>query len=173
MEIKAAVTALAALAQETRLSIYRLLVEAGPQGMAAGRIGEKLNVPGATLSFHLKELSRASLVSARQETQFIYYAVDFERMAELMGFAFVTRVTAGLNILFFVIGVAVEDTKLRKKISAICVLSFPVLVGLAALALYNHARFGNWLEQGYSLQVLDGAAARARSYGVMTNFHFI
>ena len=66
MEIKAAVTALAALAQETRLSIYRLLVEAGPQGMAAGRIGEKLNVPGATLSFHLKELSRASLVSARQ-----------------------------------------------------------------------------------------------------------
>jgi len=86
MEIKAAVTALAALAQETRLSIYRLLVEAGPQGMAAGRIGEKLNVPGATLSFHLKELSRASLVSARQEKQFIYYAVDFERMAELMTF---------------------------------------------------------------------------------------
>ena len=59
MEIKTAVTALAALAQETRLSIYRLLVEAGPQGMAAGRISEKLNVPGATLSFHLKELSRA------------------------------------------------------------------------------------------------------------------
>ena len=86
MEIKTAVTALAALAQETRLSIYRLLVEAGPQGMAAGRIGEKLNVPGATLSFHLKELSRASLVSARQEKQFIYYAVDFGRMAELMTF---------------------------------------------------------------------------------------
>ena len=84
MEIKTAVTALAALAQETRLSIYRLLVEAGPQGMAAGRIGEKLNVPGATLSFHLKELSRAFLVSARQEKQFIYYAVDFGRMAELM-----------------------------------------------------------------------------------------
>jgi len=89
----------------------------------------------------------------------------------LMGFAFVTRVTAGLNILFFVMGVAVEDTKLRKKISAICALSFPVLVGLAALALYNHGRFGNWLEQGYSLQVLDGAAARARSYGVMSLVH--
>ena len=56
MEINTAVTALAALAQETRLSIYRLLVEAGPEGMAAGRIGETLNVPGATLSFHLKEL---------------------------------------------------------------------------------------------------------------------
>ena len=51
-----------------------------------GRIGEKLKVPGATLSFHLKELARAGLVSARQERQFIYYAVDFERMAELMTF---------------------------------------------------------------------------------------
>lgn len=86
MEIKAAVTALAALAQETRLSIYRLLVEAGPEGVAAGRIGETLKVPGATMSFHLKELVRAGLVSARQKKQFIYYAVDFERMAELMTF---------------------------------------------------------------------------------------
>ena len=86
MEIKAAVTALAALAQETRLSIFRLLVEAGPDGCSAGRIGEKLEVPAATLSFHLKELFRAGLVSARQEKQFIYYAVDFEHMAELMTF---------------------------------------------------------------------------------------
>ena len=84
MEIKAAVTALAALAQETRLSIYRLLVEAGPEGVSAGRIGERLEVPAATLSFHLKELARAALISSRQERQFIYYAVDFERMAELM-----------------------------------------------------------------------------------------
>src|SRR4029434_3492502 len=86
MEIKTAVTSLAALAQETRLSIYRLLVEAGPDGVAAGRIGEALEVPGATLSFPLKELSRAGLVSSRQDRQFIYYAVDFERMAELMTF---------------------------------------------------------------------------------------
>ena len=86
MEIKGAVTALAALAQETRLSIYRLLVEAGPEGVAAGRIGETLKVPGATMSFHLKELVRAGLVSARQEKQFIFYAVDFQRMAELMTF---------------------------------------------------------------------------------------
>lgn len=86
MEIKTAVTALAALAQDTRLSIYRLLVEAGPEGVSAGRIGETLEVPGATLSFHLKELARAGLVSSRQEKQFIYYAVDFERMAELMTF---------------------------------------------------------------------------------------
>jgi ArsR family transcriptional regulator, arsenate/arsenite/antimonite-responsive transcriptional repressor len=86
MEIREAVTSLAALAQETRLSIFRLLVEAGPDGQSAGRIGEKLEVPAATLSFHLKELSRAGLVSARQEKQFIYYAVDFEHMAELMTF---------------------------------------------------------------------------------------
>src|ERR1700751_5465648 len=86
MEIKVAVTALAALAQETRLSIFRLLVEAGPEGVPAGRIAETLEVPGATLSFHLKELARSGLVSSRQERQFIYYAVDFERMAELMTF---------------------------------------------------------------------------------------
>ena len=86
METKTAVTALAALAQETRLSIFRLLIEAGPQGVAAGRIGENLEVPAATASFHLKELARAGLVSLRHERQFIYYAVDFERMAELMTF---------------------------------------------------------------------------------------
>ena len=86
METKEAVTALAALAQETRLSIFRLLVQAGPQGVAAGRIGESLDVPPATLSFHLKELSHAGLVSSRQEGRFIYYSTDFERMAGLMTF---------------------------------------------------------------------------------------
>ncbi|HEX2827846.1 MAG TPA: metalloregulator ArsR/SmtB family transcription factor [Burkholderiales bacterium] len=86
METKTAVAALAALAQETRLSIFRALVVAGREGMAAGRIGEALEVPAATLSFHLKELSRAGLVTARQEGRFIYYSVDFEQMAALMGF---------------------------------------------------------------------------------------
>ena len=86
MELTNAVTALAALAQETRLSIFRLLVEAGPEGVSVGSIGQALKVPGATLSFHLKELARAGLVSSRQEKQFIYYAVDFERMAALMTF---------------------------------------------------------------------------------------
>src|SRR5215468_1041141 len=86
MEINTAVTSLAALAQETRLSIYRLLVEAGPEGVSAGRIADVLKVPAATLSFHLKELAHAVLISSRQEKQFIYYAADFERMAELMTF---------------------------------------------------------------------------------------
>lgn len=86
MEIKHAVAALAALAQETRLGIFRLLIEAGPEGLSVGRIGEKLNIPGATLSFHLKELARAGLVSSRHEKQFFYYSVDFARMAALMTF---------------------------------------------------------------------------------------
>lgn len=86
MESSSALDALAALAQETRLSVYRLLVEAGPEGVSVGRIGQALKVPGATLSFHLKELARAGLVWSRQEQRFIYYAVDFERMAALMTF---------------------------------------------------------------------------------------
>jgi ArsR family transcriptional regulator, arsenate/arsenite/antimonite-responsive transcriptional repressor len=86
METKEAVGALAALAQETRLLIFRLLVQAGPEGVAAGRIGEELDVPPATLSFHLKELNHAGLVSSRQEGRFIYYAADFEQMAALMTF---------------------------------------------------------------------------------------
>jgi ArsR family transcriptional regulator, arsenate/arsenite/antimonite-responsive transcriptional repressor len=86
MEIKEAVAALGALAQETRLAVFRLLVEGGPQGVPAGRIGEALDVPPATLSFHLKELSHAGLATSRQDGRFIYYAADFERMAALMTF---------------------------------------------------------------------------------------
>ena len=61
-------------------------MEAGPEGVAAGRIGEALAVPPATLSFHLKELSHAGLASSRQDGRFIYYSADFERMAALMTF---------------------------------------------------------------------------------------
>jgi len=86
MESAEAVTALGALAQETRLSIFRLLMEAGPDGVPAGRIAETLDVPPATLSFHLKELAHAGLVSSRQEGRFIYYSADFEHMAALMTF---------------------------------------------------------------------------------------
>lgn len=89
METEAAVNALAALAQETRLSVFRLLVASGPGGMSVGSIGEKLEVPPATLSFHLKELSHAGLVTSRQESRFIYYMADFGKMAALM--AFLTR----------------------------------------------------------------------------------
>jgi len=86
MELTDAASTLGALAQETRLAVFRLLVEAGPDGLAAGEISEQLKVPGATLSFHLKELARAGLVISRHERQFIYYRVDFDRMAQLMTF---------------------------------------------------------------------------------------
>ena len=86
METKAAVASLAALAQETRLSVFRILIEAGPEGTPAGAVGERLAVPPATLSFHLKELSHAGLVTSRQEGRFVYYAANFERMAALMSF---------------------------------------------------------------------------------------
>jgi ArsR family transcriptional regulator len=86
MEISDAVNALSALAQETRLSVFRLLVEAGPQGLPAGQIGDALDVAPATLSFHLKELSRAGLATSRQDGRFVYYAADFECMAALMTF---------------------------------------------------------------------------------------
>jgi len=68
MEMKQAVLSLSALAQETRLAIYRLLVQAGPEGMAAGSIGEKLDLPPATLSFHLAGLTRAGLAQSRSVT---------------------------------------------------------------------------------------------------------
>jgi ArsR family transcriptional regulator len=86
MNTKSAVTALVALAQETRLSVFRLLIEAGPEGIPAGVIGAKLGVPNATLSFHLKELTHAGLVTARQESRYIYYSADFQCMAALMSF---------------------------------------------------------------------------------------
>jgi DNA-binding transcriptional ArsR family regulator len=86
METETALNALAALAQETRLGIFRRLVRAGPEGLPAGRIGEELALPPATLSFHLKELTRAGLLNARQEGRFIYYATHFQTMNALVGY---------------------------------------------------------------------------------------
>jgi len=80
------VAGLAALAQNTRLAVYRLLVQQGPSGLAAGEIGGALGIAPATLSFHLKELAHAGLVSSRQEGRFVFYAADFERMNELIAF---------------------------------------------------------------------------------------
>ena len=81
-----AVTKLAALAQETRLAIFRMLVEAGPEGMNAGAIAEALGVPAATLSFHIAQLARADLVVSRQESRFIYYSTNFAGMDELIAY---------------------------------------------------------------------------------------
>jgi ArsR family transcriptional regulator len=86
MEMTEAIEALSALAQETRLKVYRLLVEAGPEGLSAGRIGQELDLPPATLSFHLAHLARAGLATSRQEGRFIFYAADFQNMNALVGY---------------------------------------------------------------------------------------
>lgn|SRR5512141_1065861 len=86
MKIELAVEALAALAQETRLSIFRLLVQAGKEGLAAGVLGEKLGIPPATLSFHLKTLTHAKLVKSRTEGRFVIYTANYAEMDKLIAY---------------------------------------------------------------------------------------
>jgi DNA-binding transcriptional ArsR family regulator len=86
METTAAVSSLSALAQGSRLSIFRLLVQAGAGGLAAGSIGEKLDLPPATLSFHLAGLTRAGLAKSRQEGRYVIYTADFDAMNALVGY---------------------------------------------------------------------------------------
>ncbi|SRR5581483_6289336 len=86
MEKKAAVISLSALAQDSRLEVYRLLVQAGPDGLAASEIAERLGIPANTLSFHLKTLSHAGLVQSRQEGRFIFYSTNYEQMNQLLSF---------------------------------------------------------------------------------------
>jgi DNA-binding transcriptional ArsR family regulator len=86
MESLAAVRALAALAQDTRLAVFRLLVEAGAEGLTVGRIVEALAVAPATLSFHLKELSQTGLISSNQEGRYIRYSANYQAMNELIAY---------------------------------------------------------------------------------------
>lgn len=86
MEISTAVKAISSLAHETRLGIFRLLVQAGPAGLAAGRINDAMQVAAPTLSFHLKELAHAGLVHSRHEGRFIYYQANYQAMNELLAY---------------------------------------------------------------------------------------
>jgi ArsR family transcriptional regulator, arsenate/arsenite/antimonite-responsive transcriptional repressor len=81
-----AVTALAALAQDTRLAIFRLLVKTGESGLSAGAIADKLKLPAATLSFHIAQLTRAGLVTATPQSRFIYYAASYPAMDDLIAY---------------------------------------------------------------------------------------
>ena len=86
MEIKITLLALSALAHDTRLALFRLLVTAGPAGLAAGELGERLSLPPATASFHLKELRHAGLISQRRAGRSIFYAADYAAMDALIAY---------------------------------------------------------------------------------------
>ncbi|HKU95079.1 MAG TPA: metalloregulator ArsR/SmtB family transcription factor [Vineibacter sp.] len=86
METSHAVAALVALGQENRLDVFRLLVQAGKDGLAAGQISERLNIPSPTLSFHLAQLRHAGLVHFRRDGRSLIYAANYDGMNALMGF---------------------------------------------------------------------------------------
>jgi len=86
METKSIVRALAAIAHEARLETYRQLVQAGPAGLPAGRLSELVKIPPSSLSFHLKELVNAGLLTSRQEGRFVFYSVQFETMNSLLAY---------------------------------------------------------------------------------------
>src|SRR5215204_1371469 len=86
MEIKDAVTALAALAQDNRLDVFRLLVQAGPDGLSAGRVAEALSLAPNTLTFHFDRLRQAGLVTVRRDGRSMIYAARFEVMNAVIGF---------------------------------------------------------------------------------------
>jgi len=86
METQNVLTALAALAQETRLAVYRLLVEHAPEGLPAGKVAETLRLAPASLSFHLKELTRAGLIVPRPDGRFVWYRADLAAMNGVVGY---------------------------------------------------------------------------------------
>ncbi len=86
MKAPEVIQALAALASESRLAVFRLLVKRGPDGFTPSELSERLQVPAPTLSFHLKELVRAGLVNSRREGRNLYYGPNIEQMKHLVGF---------------------------------------------------------------------------------------
>lgn len=81
-----ALSAFAALSQDTRLSIVRLLVKAGPKGISAGDVADEVGVSASNLSFHLKELQHAGLIEARRDARSIIYSADYTALSDLIGF---------------------------------------------------------------------------------------
>lgn len=114
MEKGNVIVGLSALAQDTRLDIFRLLVQAGSEGRAVGHIGEKLNLPSATLSFHLSQLKHAGLVTFRREGRSLIYTANFAAMNGLM--AYLTENCCGGDASGCAVGAAVCDPSGNAKI---------------------------------------------------------
>ncbi len=116
MNTKQAILALGALAQENRLAIFRLLVERGPAGLAAGAVAEKLGLPASSLSFHLAQLSHAGLIVQRRESRSLIYSVNFTAMDALMGY--LTENCCGGNPAACLPSRAAQPHSLKKRRSA-------------------------------------------------------
>ena len=86
MKCSDALLPLGALAHESRLEVFRLLVRRGPEGYSPGALIQKLSIPAPTLSFHLKELQQAGLIGARREGRFLFYSANFDRINALVAF---------------------------------------------------------------------------------------
>jgi ArsR family transcriptional regulator len=117
METSDAVAALGALAQDNRLDVFRLLVQAGPEGMAAGDIAERLKISPPTLSFHLAQLRQAGLLAMRRDGRSLIYSADYDGMNELMGFL-TENCCAGANVCVVPACVPIKATAARRKRAA-------------------------------------------------------
>jgi DNA-binding transcriptional ArsR family regulator len=116
MERDSAVAALAALAQGSRLDVFRLLVQAGADGIPAGQIAERLGVPAATLSFHLSQLRHAGLVTFRRESRSLIYVAEYDAMNALL--AYLTENCCQGDAAACGVGVCDATTMLKTKRSA-------------------------------------------------------
>jgi ArsR family transcriptional regulator len=115
MEKPDVIAALGALAQESRLDVFRLLVQTGPNGIPAGQIAERLNLPSATLSFHLNQLKHAGLVTFRRESRSLIYAVEYAAMNDLL--AYLTKNCCQGDAASCSVGTC-DTTKLVKSVKA-------------------------------------------------------
>ncbi len=120
MKKEKAIAALAALAQESRLDVFRMLVQSGPDGMPAGEIGAKLGVPSPTLSFHLNHLKYAGLVTCKRDSRSIIYSADYKAMNDLISYLMENCCRGNAEQCAPVVCKPARDTnaKQRRKVSA-------------------------------------------------------
>jgi ArsR family transcriptional regulator len=120
MKKERAIAALAALAQESRLDVFRMLVQSGPDGMPAGEIGAKLGVPSPTLSFHLNQLKYAGLVTCKRDSRSIIYSADYKAMNDLISYLMENCCRGNAELCAPVVCKPARDTnaKQRRKVSA-------------------------------------------------------